>query len=111
MGLDNFWKLPSSLDKHPTFNPPLNLWGGLCSNHGCESFRGKMYSEFCDAVMDLNLFQDLITNAELKVGLQKLSTWMKNNSSWRDHDENEISDLFRMFNTYVNLGASLESWY
>lgn len=111
MGLDNQWVLPPSIKKHPTFDPPLKLWGGLYSNHGCESFRGKMYLDFCEEVMDLNLFQDSITNEELKVALEKLSTWMQKKSSWGDHDSDEISDLFRMFNTYVKLGASLESWY
>ena len=110
MGLDNYWIMPGE-KPHPNFDPPLNLCGGLFSNNGVESFRGKVYSKFCEEVMDINLYSESISSKELLVATKKLSSWMLTKSSYDDLNEEEINDLYRMFSTYANLGASLESWY
>ena len=78
MGLDNFWELPEGVP-HPNFDPPLNLWGGLFSDHGCKSFRGKMYSTFCDMVMGINLYDDVISNQELLTATERLRIWIEEN--------------------------------
>lgn len=110
MGLDNFWIMPGE-KPHPNFNPPLNLTGGLLSNNGAESFRGKVYSKFCEEVMGIDLYSESISPKELLVATEKLSDWMLTKSSYDDLNKQEIDDLHRMFSTYANLGASLESWY
>lgn len=109
MGLDNFWELPEGVP-HPNFDPPLNLWGGLFSDHGCQSFRGKMYSTFCDMVMGINLYNDVISNQELLTATERLRVWIEENPDSRLISDEEVNDLYRMFNTYANLGATLESW-
>lgn len=117
MGLDNFWRLPSSEVPHPVFNPSLNLCGGLFSAHGSPSFRGKVYAEFCENVMHINLYQEVITSDEIKQGLDKLNDYIESDSfhisnySKYDLTSEEILDLQKMFTEYSNLGAALESWY
>ena len=77
MGLDNFWLVPTQTEEnlanfnkaseYPDDDLPdnvefetahyqgeneLNLVGGLFSNNGNGSFRGKYYSALCDAMLD-----------------------------------------------------------
>ena len=110
MGLDNYWIMPGQ-NPHPDFNPPLNLCSGLFSGHGKESFRGKVYATFCLEVMGLDLYSESIASDDLLKGVAKLKQWMENNSTYNDINEEEISDLYKMFFTYANLGATLESWF
>ncbi len=110
MGLDNYWIMPNQ-EPHPDFDPPLNLCGGLFSNNGCESFRGKVYASFCQEVMQINLYQDCLSNQELLNANLKLSEWLETESTWENFSKEEILDIQRMFNKYASLGATLESWY
>ena len=110
MGLDNYWIMPG--DKpHPSFDPPLNLCGGLFSANGVESFRGKVYSKFCEEIMGINLYSESISPKDLLTAAEKLNCWMSTKSTYEEINEKEINDLYRMFFTYASLGASLESWY
>ena len=117
MGLDNFWLLPKSETSHPNFDPPLNLCGGMFSNHGSHSFRGKVYANFCEQIMGINLYQDILTSEEIKEGLSKLNDYIKNQTFNNPDFSNynlllqEILDLQRMFEKYSQIGAELESWY
>lgn len=118
MGLDNFWRLKEG-QSHPHFDPPLTLCGGLFSNSGKESFRGKVYSEFFDDVLSINLFQDSISTEELIEGLYRLNIYISQNPNkdWecsyltREITFQEILDIQRMLNAYIKLEATLESWY
>ena len=60
MGLDNYWSLKDSDKDHPKFSPPLNLCGGLFSEHGTKSFRGKVYSSFFEEELGLTLYREEI---------------------------------------------------
>lgn len=117
MGLDNFWIMPSKDEPHPSFDPPLNLCGGLFSQHGSKSFRGKVYAEFCQDIMCLNLYQDVISPEEIQKALYYLDSWIASDlldaSSLSNYNltSEEVLDLQRMFQSYSNAGASLESWY
>ena len=118
MGLDNFWRLKEG-QSHPDFDPPLTLCGGLFSNSGKESFRGKVYSEFFDDVLSINLFQDSISTEELIEGLYRLNIYISQNPNkdWecsyltREITFQEILDIQKMLNAYIKLEATLESWY
>ena len=116
MGLDNFWHMPDSKD-HPEFDPPLNLCGGMFSEHGLRSFRGKVYAEFCKEIMSLNLYQDIISPEEIEEALYYLNSWIAadlcDTSTLSNYGitHEELLDLQRMFSKYSALGARLESWY
>lgn len=116
MGLDNFWHMPDSKD-HPHFDPPLNLCGGMFSEHGSRSFRGKIYASFCQEIMSLNLYQDVITPEEIEKALYYLNAWMATDLCDTSTLSNygltfeEVLDLRRMFTQYSEAGAKLESWY
>lgn len=116
MGLDNFWHMPDSKD-HPQFDPPLNLCGGIFSEHGSRSFRGKVYAKFCQDIMSLNLYQDVISSEEIEKALYYLDSWIAENlldtSTLSNYQLSlqEVLDLKRMFSKYSELGARLESWY
>ena len=118
MGLDNFWRLKEG-QSHPDFDPPLKLCGGLFSNYGRESFRGKVYSEFFDEILSINLFKDSISTEELIEGLYCLNVYISQNpnKNWecsyltREITFQEILDIQRMLTEYIKVGATLESWY
>lgn len=117
MGLDNFWLMPSKDDPHPSFDPPLNLCGGMFSENGSRSFRGKVYADFCKEIMSLNLYQDIISPEEIEEALYYLNSWLAADlcdtatlSNYQITIE-EVLDLQRMFSKYSGVGASLESWY
>jgi len=110
MGLDNYWKC----DEHPTFEPELRLCGGLCSGHGCESFRGKVYSSIIEGLTNYSLYAEKLTNEEVT----EIAEILENTSfkEAKEHDdweieEKEYNDLVRMFRAYANIGATLTSWW
>ena len=118
MGLDNFWIIPPAIDSHPDFDPPLNLCGGLFSSHGSKSFRGKVYAEFCQEIMHINLYDDVIESAQIDRALVELNDYIKSippdqqfSFSKYNLTFEELLDLQRMFTKYAELGAKLESWY
>lgn len=111
MGLDNFWEC----EKHPNFDPPLNLCGGLFSGHGEQSFRGKVYASIIEGVTDYSLYSVKLTQKEIASIAQRLEkTPFKKIKRFNDWDisEEEYSDLIRMFKEYSKVEeVSLTSWY
>jgi len=111
MGLDNFWR--ESFDSEVCFilefDPPLNLCGGMFSEHGSGSFRGKVYAEFIEEVSGFSLYNDL-NNEEVR----KISEKLNNYKDLKESDgirELVFEDLKRMFSEYARAGAVLIAWY
>lgn len=113
MGLDNFWEVPDP-SKAPKFKPKLHLCGGLCSDNGTGSFRGKVYSEVIEGVSGISLYQEVITNEQVKLIADSLQDTeykhAKKYSGW-DLTKEEYADLVRMFTQYAKAGAILKSWW
>lgn len=116
MGLDSYWLLPENNNIHPKFDPPLELCGGLFSEHGAESFRGKVYSPFFEHELSVSLYQEEISSEEVKEIAKKLEHFIEKKTNlpgrWSNllHND-EIKMLSRMFSTYAELDARLGGWW
>jgi hypothetical protein len=115
MGLDSFWKLPKGTGD-PLFEPELHLCGGMCSNHGQGSFRGKVYNYFIENATGQTLYAEVIDNIKVKDMAKKLQEYL-DTRNLDDFAEvygleiSELKDLCRMFNTYSEAGATLHGWW
>ncbi len=124
MGLDNFWELPKG-NKETTFEPPLELCGGMFSSHGEGSFRGKVYNSLIETVTGESLYQEKIKPSTVRKMSASLSSTEFDalpehfratspeiaSSSTCSVTKEEYEDLRRMFSVYAGLGASLKGWW
>lgn len=111
MGLDNFWEMPEG-KPCLKFDPPLSLCGGMFSDHGEGSFRGKVYNGFVEDMTGYSLYADELSNTAIKeiaAALEKVAA----NDHLEDYGltEEEVADLVRMFQEYAKAGATLTAWY
>lgn len=133
MGLDNIWKVPEET-LHPRME--VALCGGMFSGPGdktCESFRGKVYSDFIEALSGISLYQDSISGDELEHILSSLVQFKESLESippgykllnfvsskldsvppeWVEYGIEGLDSLITMFSKYCEVeGAELVSWY
>jgi len=122
MGLDSFWVHPNDTDEHkethPEFTPELRLCGGMFSEFGSGSFRGKEYSAFIEDWTDFHLYHELMDNetvAEIGLHLQRYADNMVSHDltlhTNYDISEDEVRDLARMFVAYGAAGFELVGWW
>lgn len=123
MGLDNAWVLPgdNGCSKHPKFDPPLNLVGGIFSGYGRCSFRGKVYIDRIEKITGESLYQQKISNIVIRKMAEKIREFRATEEFFRDYHHwqgdtfdrflSEMDDLRRMFITYAETGASLVGWW
>lgn len=111
MGLDNFWVG----GEEATFEPPLNLCGGMLSSTGSGSFRGKVYADIVEAITGISLYADKINNTDVAKMASALATHEPTETELQSYQypitTEEYADLVRMFILYGNMGASLASWW
>jgi hypothetical protein len=114
MGLDSYWELPEGAEA-PTFEPELNLCGGMLSGHGGGSFRGKVYDSAVAHITGQTLYEYVIHNDKVKEMADKLEAAPDESfyeKGWQDFLNDEvIADLKRMFRGYADAGASLKGWW
>lgn len=133
MGLDNIWRVPEGT-QHPSME--VTLCGGMFSGPGektCESFRGKVYSDFIEALSGISLYQDSISGDELEHILACLIEFKKSIEAippgYRllnfindrlesvppdllEYGLEGLDSLITMFSIYCEIeGAELVSWY
>jgi hypothetical protein len=114
----------------------VQLCGGMFSGPEggvCSSFRGKVYSEFIEALAGISLYQDSIQGEELKYILTSLRQFKETLTSvppgyrlltiiqeklpclsgdYADYGLDCVDDLITMFSLYSKIdGAELVSWY
>lgn len=115
MGLDSFWVMPGETDEHPVehpvFVPLLRLCGGMFSEHGRQSFRGKVYSPIIERLTGVSLYQDEIPNGIIQEIADKLDAADSSDMGGYGLDQDEFLDLQRMFRTYADAGATLRGWW
>lgn len=117
MGLDNFWvATPDSKESMSCdLDPPLELCGGLFSDRGSGSFRGKVYNDYVQSITGVSLYEDVIhpeTIEEMALKLEKCIEECQDSPEYcEDLVWNERKDLARMFRYYADRGAYLVSWY
>jgi hypothetical protein len=132
MGLDSYWALEviDSVTGEKTyprmsleFEPPLNLIGGIFSGFGDDSFRGKAYANIITQVSDVNMYQEVMPNKEVKEiasSLEELSDedlaellrqdWGYN-SDEREYLLKHAQDLKKMFRAFADHNAVLMGWW
>lgn len=122
MGLDSFWVSAEDDQSEQTeplkieFDPPLQLCGGLFSENGNGSFRGKVYSDFVEELTGQGLYRDWIYNPairEMAVRLQEAGGREDIYYLAAKHGVtfDEYRDLTRMFAAYAEAGACLQGWW
>lgn len=114
MGLDNIWYDPRTEEKmYLHFEPELHLVGGMMSEHGNGSFRGKVYASFFMDVLGVDLYKTL-DNQTVREVAKRLNE-MQYDPSFQEKywavTEERFEDLRRMFTAYGEAGAILEPWY
>ena len=121
MGLDCYWLVergvwPEGLDD-------LRLCGGLFSEHGQGSFRGKVYAELIEEISHISLYQEYLPNRDVRVIADALESteyqerWGEGKYelpwAWYNYrvTRDEYEDLRRMFRAYADVGAALVGWW
>lgn len=124
MGLDNYWmKADDTIDKDVDFSPQLNLCGGMFSEGGRGSFRGKVYDNFIQDVAGHSLYNDLSNDDVHKIAesledyLDKVRSGQEDirSDKYGSYGDcisfNGLVDLTRMFRRYADRGSKLVAWY
>lgn len=111
MGLDCLWRdnnnEPASVGKE------FNVCGGMCSNNGTSSFRGKVYYELVLQASGISLFQDIIDNETCQKILDALEKFDLNEykNNWKPVEKYEFEDLKEMFRAHIEKGHHLVGWW
>ena len=119
MGLDSFWTMPEQKNAAAlqTLDLPeadkLSLCGGLFSGHGSGSFRGKVYDDVVRRITGVSLYQENISNEDVKKMADALEKADFARAGWEDTENRrqEFSDLQKMFRLYADAGAELKGWW
>ena len=135
MGLDSIWHLPQSIEPPPLSVP---LVGGMLSgpeSNVCTSFRGKVYSDFVNIVTGYTLYEETLTQEDVKaiatdlrrlmdelnecgVGYKLVLLLKERFGEEFDVDEDlfyglrDLEHLTKMFEAYSHIrGVELRAWY
>lgn len=112
MGLDNFWVDDSNEPGKVDGN--YNICGGLCSGHGNNSFRGKVYNSIVEKVTGVSLYSDKINNDQVVTMDEKLrhvSHEVAQSFSNYEVSDKEWNDFQIMWHEHAKAGHHLVSWY
>jgi hypothetical protein len=115
MGLDNYWM--KSKDEAGIIEGEFKVCGGMYSENGNDSFRGKVYYRFVEDVTEVSLYGDRETNEIPNETVKKMADDLEA-TEWRDSyienyyiEEEEFKDLVRMFRLHADAGHFLvSSW-
>jgi hypothetical protein len=115
MGLDNLWKKNDNEDA--MVEGDFCICGGLCSDNGNSSFRGKVYARFVEDVTGVCLYGDPKTSKISNETVKQMATDLEE-TEWRDSyiqnydiEEQEFKDLARMFRLHADAGHYLVANY
>lgn len=112
MGLDNYWQLEDG--KPANIDGEYNVSGGICSGHGNQSFRGKVYNSFVEKLTGVSLYSDVIDNDNvMKVAdiLRNIEYEQAKKYFEYPIDEKEYEDFVEMWIAHAMNGHRLVSWY
>jgi len=111
MGLDNFWK--KSEEEYGTVEGEFKICGGIFSGSGNDSFRGKVYARLIKDITMVDLYDDMITNEQVKQMAEDLegTEFIPEYIVEYDIEHDEFKDLVKMFRLHADAGHHLVSWY
>ena len=115
MGLDNYWM--KNKEELGVIEGDFKVCGGMLSEHGNDSFRGKVYCRFIEDVTEVNLYGDPDTGVIPNETVQKMADDLEA-TEWRDSyivnydiEEQEFRDLVKMFRLHADAGHYLFASY
>ena len=115
MGLDNYWM--KNKEELGVIEGDFKVCGGMLSEHGNDSFRGKVYCRFIEDVTEVNLYGDPDTGVIPNETVQKMADDLEA-TEWRDSyivnydiEEQEFRDLVKMFRLHADAGHYLLASY
>lgn len=111
MGLDCFWE--NSEGQRATVDREFNVCGGLFSDNGTTSFRGKVYNDLIEQASGISLYQENIDNETCR----KISACLdafdfaKYDATFWTLELDEFEQLKEMFRVHSELGHHLYGWW
>ncbi len=115
MGLDNYWM--KNKEELGRIEGDFKVCGGMFSNNGNDSFRGKVYCRFIEDVTQVNLYGHPDTGVIPNEIAKKMADDLEA-TEWRDSyvenydiEEYEFKDLVRMFRLHADAGHYLLASY
>jgi len=115
MGLDNYWM--KNKEELGEIEGVFKVCGGMLSENGNDSFRGKVYCRFIEDVTEVNLYGDPDTGVIPNETVQKMADDLEA-TEWRDSyivnydiEEQEFRDLVKMFRLHADAGHYLIASY
>ena len=115
MGLDNYWM--KNKEEFGVIEGIFKVCGGMLTDNGNDSFRGKVYYRFIEDVTEVNLYGHPDTGEIPNEVVKKMADDLEA-TEWRDsfiesYDiiEEEFRDLVRMFRLHADAGHYLVSSY
>lgn len=111
MGLDNYWM--KSKEESGVVEGNFKVCGGVFSDNGNDSFRGKVYCRFIEDITEVNLYSDEIPNEIVNKMANDLEAteWRDSYVEHYDIEEYEFRDLVRMFRLHADAGHYLIASY
>ena len=115
MGLDNYWM--KSKEEAGNIEGNFKVCGGIFSENGNDSFRGKVYHRFVEDVTGVSLYGDPDTGEIPNETVMKMAddleatVWQESYIENYDIVEYEFKDLVKMFRLHADAGHYLvSSW-
>jgi hypothetical protein len=116
MGLDNYWM--KSKDEAGVIEGEFNICGGMFSDNGNDSFRGKVYHRWVEDITGISLYGYTNESNEISNEIVKDMAEGLEATEWRDSyiqnydiEEQEFKDLVKMFRLHADAGHFLVSSY
>ena len=116
MGLDNYWM--KSKDEAGVIEGEFKVCGGMFSDNGNDSFRGKVYHRLVEDITGISLYGYTNESNEISNEIVKDMTEGLEATEWRDSyiqnydiEEQEFKDLVKMFRLHADAGHFLVSSY
>lgn len=111
MGLDSIWI--GENNERAFVNAELNLCGGMFSDSGNSSFRGKVYDLLVSEATGQTLYSEDIPNNLVVQMAEKLQGCTISSAQVIDPNivEQELEDLKLMFKLHAEAGHKLVGWW
>jgi hypothetical protein len=116
MGLDNYWM--KSKDEAGVIEGEFKICGGMFSENGNDSFRGKVYHRLVEDITGISLYGYTNETNEIPNEIVKDMAEGLEATEWRDSyiqnydiEEQEFKDLVKMFRLHADAGHFLVSSY
>ena len=115
MGLDNYWM--KNKEEPGIIEGDFKICGGMLSENGNDSFRGKVYYRFIEDVTEVCLYGDPHTHEIPNEIVKKMADDLEA-TEWYDSyfenyniEEQEFKDLVKMFRLHADAGHYLIASY